>query len=170
MRDYAHWLFRSVIAALIAGGPLFPIQAQAQSIDLARASQLIAGAMQYAAKNKLAVSIVVVDAGGHFVSGVRMDGAPFGTFDVARGKAAATAATGGASGADLVKRYQANPIVFGQMSSLVYGGPLFPSQGSLGVFVAGKLAGAVGVSGGASDADEEAARRGISAIGASETP
>ncbi|KJK22778.1 hypothetical protein UB46_19780 [Burkholderiaceae bacterium 16] len=146
------------------------MQAHAQSLELARASQLIAAAMQYATKNGMAVSIVVVDAGGHFLSGVRMDGAPFGTFDVARGKAAATAATGGASGAELVKRYQANPIVFGQMSSLVYGGPLFPSQGSLGVFVAGKFAGAVGVSGGASDADEETARRGISAIGASETP
>ena len=111
MPDHAHWLFRHGIAGLIIFGSLFAIPVHAQSLDLARASQLIAGAMQYATKNRLAVSIVVVDAGGHFVCGARMDGAPFGTFDVARGKAAATAATGGASGAELVKRYQANPIV-----------------------------------------------------------
>lgn len=134
------------------------------------ANRLVNGAVQFAAQKKMPVSIVVVDAAGHFVAGVRMDGAPFGTFDVARGKALATAATGGASGAELAQRYRANPIVFGQMSSLVYGGPLFPSQGSLPIYIGGQFAGAVGVSGGPSDMDEEAGRRGIVAIGATEAP
>ncbi|AQV97939.1 hypothetical protein BJN34_29165 [Cupriavidus necator] len=143
---------------------------QGRGLGLETASQLVSAAAQFAGQKKTPVSIVVVDAAGHFVTGVRMDGAPFATFDVARGKALATAATGGASGAELAQRYRANPIVFGQMSSLVYGGPLFPSQGSLGIYIGGKLAGAVGVSGGPSEMDEEAGRRGIAAIGATETP
>ncbi|CAG2127152.1 hypothetical protein LMG31506_00355 [Cupriavidus yeoncheonensis] len=141
-----------------------------QTLGADAAIRLAEAARRFAADRKVPVSIVVVDVSGHFLSGVRMDGAPFATFDVARGKAIASAATGGASGADLVKRYQANPIVFGQMSSLVYGGPVFPSQGSLGVFVDGRLVGAVGVSGGPSEVDEEIGRRGLAAIGATETP
>ncbi|MGO4305037.1 GlcG/HbpS family heme-binding protein [Cupriavidus sp. RAF12] len=143
---------------------------QLQTLGADAAVRLAEAASRFASDRKLAVSIVVVDVSGHFLSGVRMDGAPFATFDVARGKAIASAATGGASGADLVKRYQANPIVFGQMSSLVYGGPVFPSQGSLGVYVGGRFVGAVGVSGGPSDADEEIGRRGLAAIGATEAP
>ena len=42
--------------------------------------------------------------------------------------------------------------------------------GGIPIKVNGQFVGAVGVSGGPSDADEEAARRGISAIGASEAP
>lgn len=143
---------------------------QLQTLGADGAVRIAEAARRFASERKLAVSVVVVDASGHFLSGVRMDGAPFATFDVARGKAIASAATGGASGADLVKRYQANPIVFGQMSSLVYGGPVFPSQGSLGVYVGGRFVGAVGVSGGPSDADEEIGRRGLAAIGATEAP
>ncbi|KAF7963735.1 hypothetical protein AWV80_06350 [Cupriavidus sp. UYMU48A] len=141
-----------------------------QTLNADAAERLTDAAKRFAKDRKLAVSIVVVDVSGHFLNGVRMDGAPFGTFDVARGKAIASAATGGASGAELVKRYQANPIVFGQMSSLVYGGPVFPSQGSLGIYVDGRLVGAVGVSGGPSEADEEIGRRGMAAIGATEAP
>ena len=143
---------------------------QVQTLGADTALRLTDAAKQFAEDRRLAVSIVVVDVSGHFLSGVRMDGAPFATFDVARGKAIASAATGGASGAELVKRYQANPIVFGQMSSLVYGGPVFPSQGSLGIYVGGRLVGAVGVSGGPSDMDEEIGRHGVVAIGAAEAP
>lgn len=143
---------------------------QLQTLGADAAVRLTDAAKRFAEDRKLAVSIVVVDVSGHFLSGVRMDGAPFATFDVARGKAIASAATGGASGAELVKRYQANPIVFGQMSSLVYGGPVFPSQGSLGIYVGGRLVGAVGVSGGPSDVDEEIGRCGVAAIGATEAP
>ncbi|MGO4329330.1 MULTISPECIES: GlcG/HbpS family heme-binding protein [unclassified Cupriavidus] len=143
---------------------------QLQTLSADAAVRLTDAASRFAKDRKLAVSIVIVDASGHFLSGVRMDGAPFATFDVARGKAIASAATGGVSGAELVKRYQANPIVFGQMSSLVYGGPVFPSQGSLGVYVEGRFVGAIGVSGGPSDADEEVGRRGLAAIGATEAP
>ena len=92
-----------------------------------------------------------------------------GGFDVARGKAIASVATGGVSGRELMERYKANPIVFGQISSLVYGGPMFPSQGSLPIFKDGVLIGAVGGSAASSQMDEDAGRAGIKAIGATET-
>jgi glc operon protein GlcG len=110
---------------------------------------------------------VVVDSGGHVITGARMDGMPFGTFDVARGKAIASVATGGESGKALMERYKANPIVFGQISSLSYGGPMFPSQGSLPIFINGLLVGAAAGSGASSQFDEDAVRAGIAAIGAS---
>ena len=92
----------------------------------------------------------------------------FGSFDVARGKAIASVATGGVSGKDLMARYKENPIVFGQISSLSYGGPMFPSQGSLPIYLGGTLIGAVGASAASSQLDEDAGRAGLHAIGASE--
>jgi uncharacterized protein GlcG (DUF336 family) len=141
----------------------------AANISLEQATRVVRGAIDYAVANKVALSVVVVDSAGHFVTGARMDGVPFGSFDVARGKAIASVATGGVSGRELMERYKANPIVFGQISSLSYGGPMFPSQGSLPIYLEGVLIGAVGASAASSQLDEDAGRAGIKAIGASES-
>jgi glc operon protein GlcG len=140
----------------------------AANISLEQAERVVAAAIAYAKKNDKAMAVVVVDSGGHVVTGSRMSGVPFGTFDVARGKAIASVATGGESGRALMERYKANPIVFGQISALHYGGPMFPSQGSLPIFQEGMLIGAVAGSGASSQFDEDAARAGIAAIGAKE--
>ena len=161
-----------VALALIGAWQVLPVQAAmleplpAANISLAQATALLDGAIAHARSKGLAVTVVVVDAGGHVVAGARMDGMPFGTFDVARGKAIASVATGGESGKALMERYRANPIVFGQISSLSYGGPMFPSQGSLPVYLNGTLIGAAGASGASSQVDEDAVRAGIAAIGA----
>lgn len=139
------------------------------NISLAQAIKVIEGATAYARSHKVGMSVVVVDTSGYVVAAARMDGVPFGSFDVARGKAIASVATGGVSGRELMERYKANPIVFGQISSLVYGGPMFPSQGSLPIFKDGVLIGAVGSSAASSQMDEDAGRAGIKAIGATET-
>ena len=138
------------------------------NISLAQANKVIEGAVAYAVSQKVAISVVVVDTSGYVVAAARMDGVPFGSFDVARGKAIASAATGGVSGKDLMDRYKANPIVFGQISSLSYGGPMFPSQGSLPIFKDGVFIGAVGASAASSQMDEDAGRAGIRGMGASE--
>jgi len=135
-------------------------------LTLEQATQLMQAAFAYARERGSALTVAVVDAGGHVVTGGRMNGVPFGTFDVARGKAIASVATGGVSGRALMERYRANPIVFGQISSLSYGGPMFPSQGSLPIFIRGQLVGAAGASGASSQFDEDAVRAGIRAIGA----
>lgn len=139
------------------------------NVSLEQATALMQAAFGYARQKNTAVTVVVVDSGGHVVTGARMDGMPFGTFDVARGKAIASVATGGESGKTLMERYKANPIVFGQISALSYGGPMFPSQGSLPIFVNGLLVGAAAGSGASSQFDEDAVRAGIAAIGASST-
>ena len=139
------------------------------NISLAQATKVVEGATAYARSNQVGMSVVVVDTSGYVVAAARMDGVPFGSFDVARGKAIASVATGGVSGVELAARYKANPIVFGQISSLSYGGPMFPSQGSLPIFKDGVLIGAVGASAASSQMDEDAGRAGIKAIGASET-
>lgn len=141
----------------------------AANISLEQAEKVIAAAIGFAKQNKAILTVVVVDSGGHVVAAARMNGAAFGTFDVARGKAIASVATGGVSGRALMDRYKANPIVFGQISALSYGGPMFPSQGSLPIFIDGTLVGAVGGSGASSQLDEDAGRAGIVAIGAKES-
>nr|WP_316644361.1 heme-binding protein [uncultured Roseateles sp.] len=151
-------------AAQQTGGAL-----PAAHISLEQASAVVQAAVAYAKEHKVGISVVVVDSSGHVVTGARMNGVPFGSFDVARGKAIASVATGGVSGRELMERYKANPIVFGQISSLSYGGPMFPSQGSLPIFQNGMLIGAVGASAASSQTDEDAGRAGIKAIGASET-
>jgi uncharacterized protein GlcG (DUF336 family) len=139
------------------------------ALTLDKATRLMNTAFAYARERNAAVTIAVVDAGGHLVTAGRMDGMPFGTFDVARGKAIASVATGGESGKALMERYKANPIVFGQISALSYGGPMFPSQGSLPIFIDGQLVGAAAGSGASSQFDEDAVRAGILAIGARES-
>ena len=164
--------FTPGIAAGLLALCLQPAQAQAlpaAHISLEQATRVVQGAIEFAKENKTALTVVVVDSAGHVVTGARMNGMPFGTFDVARGKAIASVATGGVSGRVLMERYKANPIVFGQISSLSYGGPMFPSQGSLPIYIDGMLVGAVGASGASSQTDEDAGRAGIKAIGASES-
>jgi uncharacterized protein GlcG (DUF336 family) len=172
-------LRRALCHAVFAAGGLFtmspacadtPLQATAAAnISLEQAEKIIAAALQFAKQNKAILTVVVVDSGGHVVAAARMNGSAFGTFDVARGKAIASVATGGISGRALMDRYKANPIVFGQISALSYGGPMFPSQGSLPIFIDGTLVGAVGGSGASSQLDEDAGRAGIIAIGARES-
>lgn len=164
----------SFLAAMLAFAPAAqadapPSPLSAAHISLEQAERVVAAAIDYAKQNKTALTVVVVDSSGHVVTGARMNGVPFGTFDVARGKAIASVATGGVSGRALMDRYKANPIVFGQISSLSYGGPMFPSQGSLPIFYDGVLIGAVGASGASSQLDEDAGRAGIAAIGAKES-
>jgi len=150
----------SALLSVVAHGQNVP------SLSLEKATQLMNAGFAYAKTHNAAVTIAVVDVGGHLITAGRMDGMPFGTFDVARGKAIASVATGGESGKTLMERYKANPIVFGQISSLSYGGPMFPSQGSLPIFINGQLVGAAAGSGASSQFDEDAVRAGIAAIGA----
>jgi len=164
---YGAVLVLSLTAMAAHAQPAGPLPAS--NISLEQATHLIQGAIDHAKEHKVGISIVVVDSAGHVVAGARMNGVPFGSFDVARGKAIASVATGGVAGKELMERYKANPIVFGQISSLHYGGPMFPSQGSLPIFFNGVLIGAAGASAASSQIDEDAVRAGIKAIGASET-
>lgn len=135
-------------------------------ISCRKANEAITAAMEYGRTKGVALSLVVVDSAGHLVAAGRMDGAPFVTIEVARGKAFASVATGGQPGSALAERYRDNPMVWGNVATLGYGAPLLPAMGSLPIFFDDKLSGAIGASGAPSEVDEAAVRHAIAAIGA----
>ena len=134
-------------------------------ISYAEASAAITAAVAFAESKGLALSFAVVDSAGHLVAAARMDGASFITIEIARGKAFASAATGGQNGSALGQRYRDNPMVWGNVGSLGYGAPLLPAQGSLPIYLDGALVGAIGASGAPSDVDEAVIAHAITAIG-----
>jgi glc operon protein GlcG len=138
-------------------------------ISYEKASAAIAASMAHARKEKLALSVVVVDTAGHLVAAARMDGAAFITIEVARGKAFASVATGGQPGSALAQRFGENPMVWGNVAGLGFGAPLLPARGSLPIFLDGELLGAIAASGAAAEVDEAAVLVGIRAINASPT-
>ena len=135
-------------------------------ISYGKANKAIAAAMDYARDKGVKLSFVVVDAAGHLVAAGRMDGAPFITIEVARGKAFASVATGGQPGSALAQRFVENPMVWGNVAGLGLGAPLLPATGSLPIFFGGDLVGAIAASGAPSEVDEAAVLAGILAINA----
>src|ERR1700722_15961319 len=133
-------------------------------ISYRKANEAIAAAMGYAQGRGVKLGIAVVDAAGHLVAAGRMDGAPFVTIEVARGKAFASVATGGQPGSALAQRFGENPMVWGNVAGLGFGAPLLPARGSLPIFLDGELLGAIAASGAAAEVDEAAVLVGIRAI------
>ncbi|MDH7799062.1 MULTISPECIES: heme-binding protein [unclassified Beijerinckia] len=140
------------------------------TLSYGQAAKAIEASVAYATQRQLALSFVVLDQSGHLLASARMDGAAFVTIEVARGKAFAVAATGGIPGAILAKRYEENPMVWGNAASIGLGAPMLPAKGALPLFLKGAFIGAMGASGAPSDVDEAAVAAGIAAIGASPTP
>lgn len=91
---------------------------------------------------------------------VRMDGARWFTADVSRGKAMASALFGRPSG-EMAER--ADSPVFRSLVQM-HGGHLIPGQGAVPIRHGEEVVGAVGVSGGTGQQDEEVARTGVSAL------
>lgn len=111
-----------------------------------------------------ALSVVVLDAGGHVTAFEREDGASNMRFEIAHGKAHGALALGIGSRA-LMTRAEQQPSFIAAATAAV-GGALIPVPG--GVLVRdgdGRTIGAVGVSGDSSDNDELAAVAGITAAG-----
>lgn len=138
-------------------------------IGYERAMAAIQAGMEFARSKSVQLSFVVLDSAGHLVAAGRMDGAPFVTIEIARGKAFASIATGGQSGRALANRYRDNPMVWGNAATLGYGAPLLPAAGSFPIWSNGELIGSMGASGAPSEVDEAAVTHAIAAIGASVT-
>ncbi|PCD77594.1 GlcG/HbpS family heme-binding protein [Pseudothioclava arenosa] len=135
------------------------------SISLEQAQEIIAVAQAHgrtAGWNPL--SVVVLDAGGHPIAFARPDGASPGRFEIARAKAYGAVMLGMAGRAQMA-RAEAQPYFIGAVNG-AFGGQVLPVPG--GVLVrdgAGRVIGAVGVTGDTSDNDAEAALAGIAAAG-----
>ncbi len=110
------------------------------------------------------LSVVVVDAGGHVIAFERGDGAPPGRFDIALGKAYGSVMLG-IGGTAQRDRAEAQSY-FVLAANGAYNGKLIPVPG--GILVrddAGRVIGAVGVTGDTSENDLAAGAAGIASVG-----
>ena len=128
-------------------------------LEFADVTAIAAAAQAEAAKHSWAVSIAIVDDGGHLLSFQRLDGAAPISSHIAPGKAR-TAALGRRES----KVYE-DVINQGRMSFL--SAPTIEGmlEGGVPIMKDGQCLGAVGVSGVKSTEDAQIARAGIAAIG-----
>ena len=123
------------------------------------ASRIGAAAMAEAQANRWAVTIAVVDDGGHLLWLQRMDGVPPISAHIAPAKAR-TAALGRRESKiyeDLINQGRVSFLSAPELEGMLEGG--------VPILVNGQCAGAVGVSGVKSTEDAQIARAGIAALG-----
>ena len=138
----------------------FPMKTKS-FLELADLKAIAAAAEAEALKNKWAVTIAIVDDGGHLLWLQRLDGAPPISAHIAPAKAN-TAAVGQRES----KVYE-DMINGGRMSFLSAPDLKGLLEGGVPIVHAGQVLGAVGVSGVKSNEDAQIARAGIAAIGLS---
>ena len=129
------------------------------AITLEQAKKVMAGAEAEANKNKWNVCIAVLDSGGNLVMMHRMDGAQFGSLEVAREKAYSAVAFRRPTKvfADLVEKGGGNLRLLRVPGASVL-------EGGIPIVHDGKIIGSVGVSGGTSQQDAQIAQAGIDAM------
>src|SRR2546428_3451825 len=129
-------------------------------ISLDQAKKVMAGAEAEATKNKWNMVIAILDSGGHLVMLERMDGTQLGSIDAAKDKAYSAVL------------YRRPTKVFQDLVG--QGGPHLrllrlagasPLEGGIPIVVAGKIVGAIGVSGATSEQDAQVAKAGMEALG-----
>lgn len=126
------------------------------------ARRLVDAALAHAATLGMVISVVVVDRGGSPLAVHRMDGTPRFTMTVAE-KKAWTAAVGGAPSDVLRDAFSENPLVISVMAPKL--DDLMLLGGAVPVLVDGQIAGAVGVSGGSEEQDQQVAAAAVAALG-----
>lgn len=124
----------------------------------AEATRILAAARAHAQAHQWAVSIAVVDDGGHLLALERLDGAAASTAYLCTEKARSAALTRRES-ADLEN------IVKNGRTAFLSAPLLTPLEGGVPVVYEGQVVGAVGVSGVRSSDDADIARAGIAALG-----
>ena len=139
-------------------GPTAP---QAAGLTLGAARAIIAAALAEARTIAVAMSCAVVDAGGQLVAFERMDGADLVTITLAQDKAW-TALVNRMPTGDLGPLAQPGAEFYGYDS--IAGGRTIIFAGGLPLEADGVLVGAVGVSGGDSQQDQQAVEAGVRAF------
>jgi uncharacterized protein GlcG (DUF336 family) len=153
-------LLVAVVALAVIGISIDPAVAQLmdkKALTLAAAEKMMTAAKAEAAKNNWRVVIAIVDDGGHLVHLSRVDETQYGSLDVAIGKAQTSAA--------LKRPTKAiEDVVAGGRNAILGIRGITPLQGGLPIVVAGKVIGAIGVSGVTSQQDEQVAKAGVDAL------
>jgi len=130
-------------------------------VTLGEARKVIAAAEQKAAEIKQPMNIAVVDEGGNLVSHARMDGAWIGSIDISINKAFTSRAFD-ISTKELAQYSQSGGQFFGIHVS--NHGRVMIFAGGIPLKRAGKVVGAVGVSGGSGEQDQAVAEAGAQAF------
>jgi len=154
-----------VLAATTAGAQQPPAAAPpppppyGQAISLEQAKKVMAGAEAEAKKNNWNVCIVVLDSGGNVVMLQRMDGAQFGSVEVAREKAYSAVAFRRPTKAfdDALAQGGTNLRILRLPGAS-------PLEGGIPIVADGKLIGGIGVSGVTSAQDAQIGRAGIDSL------
>lgn len=133
------------------------------SVSLAEARALIKAAEDKASAIKSPSNIAVVDAGGHLIAHVRMDGAQIASITHSVDKAF-TALACRTLTADLAKDAQPGASLFGINSTVA--GRIITFAGGIPLKVGSSFVGAIGVSGGTADQDQTIAEAAVAAFGA----
>jgi len=123
-----------------------------------QAKKMMAGAEAEAKKNKWNVVIYIIDSGGQPVMMQRLDGAQWGSIEIARKKAESSVALRRPTKAlqDLVSQGGAN------LRLLTIGYSVL--EGGIPIVVGGKIIGGIGVSGVTSQQDAQIAQAGVDAL------
>ena len=136
-----------------------PPPAYGTPISLEQAKKVMAGAEAEAKKNSWNVCIVVLDSGGNIVMVQRMDGAQFGSIEVAREKAYSAVAFRRPT-----KAFDDALAQGGNNLRILRLPGASPLEGGIPIVVDGKLIGSVGVSGVTSAQDAQIGRAGIDSL------
>lgn len=129
-------------------------------ITLDNARSVITAAREKADEIGQPMNIAVADAGGNLVAFIRMDGAWLGSIDIAIKKAYTSRAFDIAT-KDLSKMSQPGEDFYGIHVS--NNGKIMIFAGGIPLKSGGQVVGAIGVSGGSGDQDQEVAEAGVKA-------
>jgi len=131
-----------------------------RTVTLTAADQAIAAARAKAAEIGVPMNVAVVDEGGNLVGFARMDGAWLGSIDIAQNKAY-TARAFDMPTKDLAPLAQPGQSLYGIEAS--NRGRLIVFAGGIPLLSGGRVVGAIGVSGGTVEQDQEVAQAGVAA-------
>ena len=140
-------------AARSAGAQL--ADTKALTADAVKA--MLTAAESKAKQNKWPVSISIVDPNGDLLGFLKLDGASVGTVQISQGKARTAARFGRST------KVYADRIANDTLNFLSVDG-VYTLQGGLPIVVAGRVIGAVGVSGATSAQDEDVSAAAIAAM------
>jgi uncharacterized protein GlcG (DUF336 family) len=146
-------LFAAASASAQAPPPYGP------PITLAQAKKVAAGAEAEALKNKWPVVITILDSGGNLVMVQRLDGAQFGSIEVAREKAYSAVAFRRPT-----KVFEEGIEKGGVNLRLLRLTGASPLEGGLPIVADGKIIGSIGVSGVLATQDAQIGRAGIESL------
>lgn len=154
---------RQVVARLTVGPEVVPKNA-IMNLDSAR--DMLAGARDCAKRIGVPMVVAVCDGGGNLIALERQDGALLASIDIARKKAYTAVALQMAT-SRLAEMVQPGQSLFGLESSTEQGLVVF--GGGMPLWEGDNLLGAIGVSGGSVEQDEEVAWAGVAALGGRES-